>query len=192
MDKRRFLMTTALGGLLPAPAALAAPKARGQPALLTISGAVGRTNRAPFHPVIDQMMGKHGISFDKAYELDAAALRAMPAVTIAPTLEYDGKPHTLHGPLLATVLQAAGVSGPAQLGLRAVDGYRVGISVADATTYRMILATEIDGRPLALGGFGPQWAVYDADRIAPFKDQPLKQRFGLCPWGLYHIDVRAG
>jgi hypothetical protein len=78
-----------------------------------------------------------------------------------------------------------------QLTLRAVDGYNVTLSLADATTYRMIVATRIDGRPLALGGLGPQWAVYEADTVAAFKDKPLKERFALCPWGLYHIDVKT-
>lgn len=202
MNKRHFLATSSvagLAGLLPAAggalaATAASAAASRQPALLTVSGAVGKTNRGAFDPVVDQMMGKHGIKFDKAYAFDAAALAKLPAVTIKPTLEYDAKEHTLTGPLLTTLLAAAGVpAGSAvQLGLRAVDGYNVGISLADATTYRMIVATHIDGQPMALGGLGPQWAVYDADRVAPFKDKPLKERFGLCPWGLYHVDVKAG
>jgi hypothetical protein len=199
MNKRHFLASSAtLAGLLPAAgstlaATAASSSASRQPALLTISGAVGKTNRGAFDPVIDQMMGKHGIKFEKAFAFDAAALAKLPAVTIKPTLEYDAKEHTLRGPLLASVLGAAGVAAGSavQLGLRAVDGYNVGISLADATTYRMIVATHIDGQPLALGGLGPQWAVYDADRVAPFKDKPLKERFGLCPWGLYHIDVKS-
>ena len=201
MNKRHFLATSSvagLAGLLPAAggalaATAASAAASRQPALLTVSGAVGKTNRGAFDPVVDQMMGKHGIKFDKAFAFDAAALARLPAVTIKPTLEYDAKEHTLSGPLLATVLAAAGVpTGSAvQLGLRAVDGYNVGISLADASSYRMIVATHIDGQPMALGGLGPQWAVYDADRVAAFKDKPLKERFGLCPWGLYHIDVKA-
>jgi hypothetical protein len=77
-----------------------------------------------------------------------------------------------------------------QLFLRAVDGYVVPLNLADARGYRMIVATEIDGAPLSLGGLGPQWAVYEADTLAAFKDKPLKERFALCPWGLYSIDVR--
>ena len=192
MNKRDFLAAASLAGILPATAA-AAGKAPGGPALLTLTGALTRTNRGPLDPALDQMMVKHGLQFTKAYEFDAAALRRLPALTIRPTLEYDEKPHALSGPLLETVLQAAGVAPDAavQIGLRAVDGYNVAVSLADARRYRMIVATGIDGRPLALGGLGPQWAVYDADRIAPFKDKPLKERFALCPWGLYHLEVRA-
>jgi hypothetical protein len=195
-DKRRFLAASGAAGLLPvlSPRAFAAaPPLPAQPTLLTVSGAVGKTNRGAFDPVIDQMMGKHGITFDKAFAFDAAALAKLPAVAIKPTLEYDAKPHALRGPLLATVLAAAGVPAGAsvQLGLRAVDGYNVGLSLADAVAYRMIVATHLDGQPMALGGLGPQWAIYEADTVVAFKDKPLKQRFGLCPWGLYHVDVKG-
>ena len=193
MNKRNFLVTAGVAGLLPAGAGVAATASARQPGLLTVSGAIGKGNRGPFDPVLDQMMHKHGIRFARAHAFDAAALQRLPAVTIKPTLEYDAKPHTLQGPLLATVLEAAGVarSIAAQLHLRAVDGYNVEISVADAVAYRMVVAIRIDGQPLALGGLGPQWALYEADTVAAFKDKPLNERFALCPWGLYHIDVKA-
>ncbi|MCZ8221600.1 MAG: molybdopterin-dependent oxidoreductase [Acidovorax sp.] len=196
MNKRKFVAAGAsvIGLWAASDTSPAAPKANASPnpALLTISGVITQPNRGALDATIDQMMGKHGIQFDKAHALDAAALQRMPAVTIKPTLEYDSKPHTLKGPLLTTVLAAAGVAAgsPVQLVLRAVDGYNVTISLADAQTYRMIVATHIDGQPMALGGLGPQWAVYDADVLPAFKDKPVKERFGLCPWGLYHIEVK--
>jgi hypothetical protein len=99
----------------------------------------------------------------------------------------------LTGPLLDSVLDAAGApKGDAvQLGLRAVDGYRAPLTRGEARRWRMMVALAIDGGSLALGGLGPQWAVYDADRVVPFKDKPLPERFALCPWGLYHVDVQA-
>jgi hypothetical protein len=193
MNKRDFIAGAALAGLWTAGEARAAAPAAGGPGLLTVTGAITRTNRGPLDPALDQMMAKQGLHFDKAFVFDAPALRRLPAVQIRPTLEYDAKPHTLQGPLLTTVLEAVGVKPDAavQVGLRAVDGYRVGVSLADARSYRMIVATEIDGRPLALGGLGPQWAVYDADALPAFRDKPLKERFALCPWGLYHVEVAA-
>ncbi len=192
MNKRKFLMGTAIAGMLPAGASLAAKAADAGPVLLTVSGDIGKTNRGPFDAVLDQMMAKHGVKFERAFTFNAPALRRLPSVTIKPTLEYDAKLHVLTGPLLSTVLEAAGVkaSQAAQLGLRAVDGYNVAISLRDVRGYRMIVATHIDGQPLGLGGLGPQWAVYDADKLASFKDKPLKERFGFCPWGLYLVDVK--
>lgn len=192
MNKRDFLARSALLGALPVASAQAAARPSAAPVLLTISGAITNPNRGPLDATLDQMMSKHGIQFDKALALDSAALNRLPSVQIKPTLEYDAKAHALSGPLLSTVLEAAGVAPTSNVlvGLRAVDGYNVAISMADIRRYRMLIATHIDGQPLALGGLGPQWAVYDADNLADFKGMPLKQRFALCPWGVYHIDVK--
>nr|WP_295774867.1 molybdopterin-dependent oxidoreductase [Rhodoferax sp.] len=193
MNKRDFLTRSALAGVLPVAGVQAAsPQARG-PVLLTIGGpVVTKSNRGPLDPALDQMMSKHGVQFDKALALDAVALYRLPTIQIKPTLEYDAKVHALSGPLISTVLEAAGVAPTSTVlvGLRAVDGYNVAISLADIRRYRMLIATHMDGQPLALGGLGPQWAVYDADNLVDFKDKPLKQRFGLCPWGVYYIDVK--
>ena len=114
MNKRHFLGTAALAGLLPAIPASAAEPARKGPGLLTISGAIGKSNRGPVDPALDQLMAKHGVKFDKAFVFDAEALRSLPLVRIKPTLEYDAKVHSLAGPLLASVAEAAGVAGDSE------------------------------------------------------------------------------
>lgn len=198
MNKREFFGAAAIAGALPLVAAAAASEQRGPaaargPALLTVTGAIARSNRGPFDPVLDQMMHKQQLSFDKAYVFDYPALAALPARTIRPTLEYDGKPHTLQGPLLLDVLAHAGarVNDKTVLVLRAVDGYNVEVTGAQAREQGFIVATHIDGGPMPLGGLGPLWAVYDADRVAPMAALPLAQRFQKCPWALYHVDVQA-
>ncbi len=194
MDKRKFLAASAIGAAaLPAQVlAQQTPKAARGPVLLTVTGAVGKGNRGAFDPVLDQMMGKQKIKFDKAHAFDFAALAALPAVSIRPTLEYDSKPHALKGPLLTDVARAAGapMEGTRFL-LRAVDGYNVVLSLADARKYRFIVATHLDGQPMPLGGLGPLWAVYDADRFSDMAAKPVTERFGLCPWGLYHVEVQT-
>jgi len=194
MNKRDFITGTAIAGVVSVRPLSAATVGARNPGLLTVSGAIGKSNRGRLDPALDQMMVKHGIQFAKAFVFDAPALNGLPSITIKPTLEYDSRVHSLSGPLLATVLEAAGVKPgrPVTLGLRAVDGYNVSLSLTDARSYRMIVATHIDDQPLALGGLGPQWAVYEADTLAPFRDKPLKERFALCPWALYHIDVKEG
>ena len=193
MNKRRFLAAAALAVGLPSQAAAAPRGARTGPGLLTVTGAIAHRNRAPLNPALDQLMVKHGASFDRAWEFDAAMLARLPSVSIRPTLEYDAKVHTLSGPLLSSVVEAAGVAPGASviLALCALDGYTVMVNLADARAYRMIVATTLDGAPMSVGGLGPLWAVYDADRLPAFKDKPLKERFALCPWGLYFIDVKA-
>jgi hypothetical protein len=75
--------------------------------------------------------------------------------------------------------------------MQAVDGYAPTISLADARKYRFIVATHMDGQTMALGGLGPLWGVYEPDRFPEMAAKPISDRFALCPWALYHIDVQA-
>ena len=198
MKKRTFLQAgswgavAAVSGLGATPAASAATPciAGAGPVLLTITGAIGKGNRGALDPALDQMMYKQKLQFTRAHTFDFAALAALPQQTIRPTLEYDGKPHVLSGPLLTDVLAAAGASAGSDALLRAIDGYAVLLPAADARKYRFIVATHIDAHPLPLGGLGPLWAVYDADRFPDMLERPLAARFALCPWGLCHIEAR--
>lgn len=195
MDKRLFLGAAAAGAMvLPLSVGAAqTPKGSKGPALLTVTGAVGKPNRDGLDPSLDQMMAKQKISFDKARAFDFSALAALPATTIQPTLEYGNKAHTLKGPLLTDVARAAGSPAAAtRFVLRAIDGYNVPLSLADARKYRFIIATHLDGQPMPLGGLGPLWAVYDADRFADMAAKPVADRFAQCPWGLFHMEVLVG
>lgn len=193
MDKRHFLGAALASGALPGLASAAPAGGPAGPALLTITGNIKRSNRGPLDPVRDQMMFKQKLAFSRAFALDFAAIAALPFQTIRPTLEYDGKPHTLRGPLLLDVLALAGTrpGEDSKLLLRAVDGYAVAVPMGQLRAWKFIVATHLDGQPMALGGLGPLWAVYDADRVPEMAARPVKERFGACPWALYHIDVAA-
>ena len=193
MKKRDFLAVSAAAASMLPVGLLAQQTSKNlrTPALLTVTGLIGKGNRGALDAALDQMMTKQKIKFDKAFVFDFAAITALAKVEIRPTLEYDNKPHQLSGPLLSDVARAAGAAAAGtRLLLRAVDGYNVAISLADAQKYRFIVATHLDGRPMPLGGLGPLWAVYDADRYADMAAKPVTDRFGLCPWGLYHIEVQ--
>ena len=189
MRKRSFLAGAAGLSLLTQARGAGGDTLQG-PALLTVTGAIGKPNRGPSDPVLDQMMAKQKITFDKARAFDFAALTALPAVTINPTLEYDKKKHALRGPLLADVLRAAGAAETGVLAMRAVDGYAPTVGIADARKYGFIVATHLDGKPMPLGGLGPLWGVFEPDRFPDMASKPLDQRFANCPWALYHIAVR--
>jgi hypothetical protein len=192
MDKRHFLTALAAAGALPT-LTQAAPKPARGPALLTVTGAIGKTNRGPFDQVTDQMMYKQKLRFEKAFAFDFAALEALPSVSIKPVLEYDRKAHALSGPLLLDVMKAVGApaEGSTRLTLRAVDGYAVTVTVAQARAQRFIVATRLDGAPMALGGLGPLWAIYEPEKFPEMASRAVQDRFGSCPWALYHIDVQA-
>jgi hypothetical protein len=200
VNKRNFLQTALTSAAATVGAtslnaqAQNGPKVASGPILLTVSGLIGAGNRGALDSALEQMMAKQKINFSKAHAFDFAALTAMPAVTIKPTLEYDNKQHTLKGPLLMDVMRAAGVkvSGKTSLLLRAVDGYAAQIPAAEATARRFIMATHLDGRPMALGGLGPLWAVYEADKFPDMAAKSVAERFVLCPWATYHVEVKEG
>jgi len=192
MNKREFLGAAVAAGALTIDAGAAPSPVQRGPALLTVTGAIAGSNRGPFDPALDQMMHKQGLTFDRAWAFDHAALLQLTAQTIRPTLEYDARAHTLRGPLLLDVLARAGarVDDKTTLVLRAVDGYNVELSGLQARRRRVIVATHVDGNPMPLGGLGPLWAIHDADRLPELAALPLAQRFAACPWALYHVEVR--
>jgi hypothetical protein len=190
MQRRAFIASAATAvAVAPfvTPADASAP--RPGPVLLTVSGAIAGANRGPRN-ALDQLMSKHGVDFERAATFDQAALATLPVAHIEPELEYDARTHRLAGPLLTTVLKAAGVAlHDAALTLRAIDGYRTELTLDEARERRYIVATQLDGAPLALGGLGPTWAVFDPARAPDLAGRPLAERFAKCPWGLYHIEV---
>lgn len=196
MQKRHFLSATltvaGISAMSSAAPAQKGPKPAPGPVLLTVSGLIGTGNRGALDPALDQMMAKQKLAFSKAHVFDFAALTALPSITIQPTLEYDRRPHALKGPLLLDVMKACGVVATDKTAffLRAVDGYAAQISAAEAMKRRFIVATHLDGRPMALGGLGPLWAMYDADRFPDMAAKPLAERFVSCPWAMYHVEVK--
>lgn len=199
MKKRQFL-STAAGSIISALGVSAAPahattsvKTSSQ-VILTVAGAIDRSNRGKTDNVIDQMMYKQGVHFSRAYTFDLAALEKLPSVTISPTLEYDGQPHKLSGPRLIDMLDFVGAkkTKDTRILFHSIDGYAPEASLDQVRKYDFILATKIDGKSLSIGGLGPIFAIYDADRIADFSQKPLNQRFAICPWGLYYLEVVTG
>jgi hypothetical protein len=194
MKKRAFLHAVGIGtaAFIAAPAQSQSEKpGTAGPALLTVTGDITRFNRGALDPALDQLMAKQKVAFDRAYTFTYEALAALPQVKIRPVIEYDEKPHTLSGPLLADIVRSAGgeVNDKTSVLLRAIDGYAVTVSASDFHKYRFMAATHLDGKAMPLGGLGPLWAVYDADRFPELAAKPVAQRFGLCPWALYHVSL---
>lgn len=196
MKKRQFLsntMTLLTGVVVGAtvPGYAAAARQLEEQAILTVTGDILRTNRGKFDPMTDQLMHKHGVHFDRAFQFTLADLDKLAVVTIHPTMEDDARSHRLSGPLLSDVLHAAGMNkdSATKILLHGIDGYSPEINLELVRKYNFVVATRIDEKLLHIGGFGPLFALYDADRIPEIAQKPLKQRFAGCPWGLYCIEV---
>jgi hypothetical protein len=159
--------------------------------VLTVFGRISRSNRGRVDKVHDQLLKRHAVTFDRAFTYTLADLLQLPELSIVPTLEYDARPHGLRGPSLVSVLMAGGVDtqAPLQVGIRALDGYRVQLSMAQVRERAMILATHLDDKPLSIGGLGPLWAVFDPVSVPSLRDKLLAERYADCPWGTYCIEV---
>ncbi|MBC7602894.1 MAG: molybdopterin-dependent oxidoreductase, partial [Ramlibacter sp.] len=83
MKKRNFLGGAAAAAIALPFAARAAGESAAlkSPALLTVTGAITKTNRGPLDPMLDQMLAKQKVVFDKAHAFTFEALTAMPAIT---------------------------------------------------------------------------------------------------------------
>lgn len=68
-------------------------------------------------------------------------------------------------------------------------GIRLFVDLADIIKYRYIVATHLDGKVIPLGGLGPLWAVYDANRFPEVMRESMAERYKSTVWGLFYIEV---
>jgi len=137
------------------------------PITLTVIGNVANTNRPAFDAFKDGFFKFHDKTFQKAFEFDRAALKALPQVMLTAKAEPWAAGITASGPRLKDVLAAVGVAEDAQVTLFALDGYGVELGPDDRKAEDWVLAIDVDGKPLPLGGRGPAWLLVDtADKEA--------------------------
>ena len=87
MHKREFLASMLLAAAAPVAGQTRNTVTPTAPVLLTITGAIGKSNRGPFDPAFDVLMSKHGVAFAAAYAMEWKRIAALPTRTIEPTLE---------------------------------------------------------------------------------------------------------
>ncbi|XHB98635.1 hypothetical protein ABWH97_10010 [Nitratireductor sp. ac15] len=163
----------------------AVPTALAEGTLLTVSGAIGKTNREAFDPFFDGFLKFHDKTFEKAYSFDWEALAALPqkSVTVNADTEDWPRPLTMEGPLLKDVLTTAGAAGDTAT-LYALDGFGLEMSAEKMASREWVLAMKVGGEPLGIGGLGPLWLVYDTSgRKAPEEEERS------WVWSVFHIEI---
>ena len=98
-------------------------------------------------------------------QFDMAMLARLPQTSFTTSTPWYPQPRKFTGPLLRDVLAAAGAQG-VQVRAFALNDYRVDIPFEDATRYDVIVARQLDGKPMAVRDKGPLFMVY------PFDAQP--------------------
>jgi hypothetical protein len=152
--------------------------------ILTVTGEIGATNRGPLDEFQDAFLGHKGIKFDKAFEFSRASLNALGPQEVQIKRANWPAMVSLRGPRLKDVLAAVKAQGNTVV-LTALDGYESKFPVSALQSDLVLLATEVDGKPLAIGGHGPVWLVFPAGAV-PGDDSSGDA--GLA-WSIYHIAV---
>jgi hypothetical protein len=123
---------------------------------------------------------------DFVYTFTRSALELLPQETVRTKTPWtDGIPE-FSGPLVSTVLSAAGRSGRI-LRCVALNDYAVDIPIEDIERYRAILAMKQDGMVMSTREKGPLWIIF------PWSDNPdlwTESYFSRSIWQLKEIELR--
>ncbi|MEM8980889.1 MAG: molybdopterin-dependent oxidoreductase [Pseudomonadota bacterium] len=136
---------------------LAVPEGR---VLLTVSGSISTTNT------------------DESAVFDRAMLQQLDWREIETHTSFTQGPQVFAGPTLSSLLEAVGSDG-ALLTATAVNDYAVEIPAEHAEAHNVILAMDMNGKPMRIRDKGPIWVVYplgaaDAAR-KPFDNEMIWQ-----------------
>jgi hypothetical protein len=181
--KRALLALAVVFGMSAAFAGDEAPPPAGM-VVLTVSGLIGKTNRGPFDPKRDSLLGLQKADFKNAFAFDRETLLSLPQGTVTVTTNEFEKPATFSGPLLREVL---GYLEAAQVRTTfvALNGYSGWLDADDIKASDWILALEADGKPLGLGQQGPIWMLNT--REPDFK--PNDEHHGHWVYAVFYIKV---
>ena len=112
--------------------------------VLTVSGAIGKTNGA-------------GVA-----QFDTAMLNSLPQHTIRTRTPWYPDVSEFRGPLLADVLALVEAKG-SMISASALNDYSVSVPMQDAREHRVVIAILLNGKPMSIRDKGPLFLVYPFD-----------------------------
>jgi len=164
---RRLVIASMLLALGASPAAHALEAAKGK-VVLSITGKVGQPNAA----------GRA--------DFDMAMLEALPQHSFSTSTPWFKTPRKFTGPLLRDVLAAAGAQGTTLVAV-ALNDYKVEIPAEDANRFKVVMATRLDDKPMAVREKGPLFIIYPYDDSADLRSERYYSRSA---WQLRKLEVR--
>lgn len=166
---------------------IAVPDARASdgkdPVVLTVTGNVAQPNRGPLDPFEDAVFSHMDINFEKGFTFTLTQLKSLPQKTVKVRYPHWPREVSATGPAISEVLKAASAEGKKVL-VQAIDGYAPEFTAEDIARDKMVLALEVDGKALALGGRGPLWLLGPTDS---FEGQESEEGF---VFAVFRIDVQ--
>lgn len=119
-------------------------------------------------------------------DFDMATLEALPQHSFNTATPWFKNARTFSGPLLRDVLAAAGVSGT-ELRAVALNNYKVNIPMEDVQKWDMLLATRLDGQPMAVRDKGPLFIIYPFHAHEVLRSERFYSRSA---WQLRTLEVK--
>ena len=168
MNTRRLFHVSALLcalSLSGAAMALDAPKER---PVLAISGKIAEKNAG-----------------DVA-RFDMKMIEALPQHSFTTATPWYDKPVKFTGPLLSDVLAAVKASG-STISAVAINDYKISIPVGDAAKFKVIVARQIDDKPIPVREKGPLFVVYPFDSSAELRASTYYER---SIWQLKALEIQ--
>lgn len=168
MNSRRLFQTSLLLGALSLTGtclALDAPKER---PILQVTGKIAEKNAG-----------------DSA-RFDMKMIEALPQHSFTTSTPWFDKPVKFTGPLLSDVLAAVKASG-STVSAVAINDYKINIPVSDANKFKVIVARQIDDKPIPVREKGPLFVVYPFDSASELRNSTYYER---SIWQLKALDIQ--
>lgn len=156
-----------VAGWVPGAAATDLPQPSG-PVLLTVNGAIARTNGP-------------GIA-----QFDLPMLEALGITSFTTSTIWTEGESLFQGVLLGVLLDHLGADGT-EVVATAINEYRVTIPLEDVGPEAPIIAYRRDGAPMPLRNKGPLWIVYPYDSNPDYRTEIVHSR---SIWQMEHLSVR--
>jgi hypothetical protein len=135
--------------------------------VLTVTGDIGRTNRAG------------------AAVFDLAALDRLPQKSFVTSTIWTDRPHRYSGVLLADLLDHVAAGGRSVEAI-ALNDYRASLPLSEITDEAPLLAYRIDGTAMSVRDKGPIWVIYPFDADPAYRTEAIYSR---AVWQLVRIVV---
>ncbi len=120
-----------------------------------------------------------------ALELDRALLESLPATSFTTRTPWTSGSSKFTGVALGDLLEAIGASSQ-RFEAVAVDDYLITIEGIDFDRYPVIIAYQLDDKPMTLRDLGPLWIMFPFDDH-PELDTELNKAF--CVWQLREMEI---
>ena len=154
------------------------------PVIVTIGGNIDKSNRSANNEFSDAFLAHHDKSFSSAYEFSYSDLEKLTQKSVKVNAQGWVKGLELQGPSLEELLATVGAVNR-DIVLTALDGYDVELSAGDIKAKSWIVAIQSNQQPLAIGGRGPLWLVYDTQGKKATSDEEAKWI-----WSVFYIEVK--